>query len=508
MSSQPRGVVVLAASTVAFTVCFAVWMLYGVLITYLTDQRYFTFSKTQIGWLIGAPVLTGALGRLPAGILADRYGGRMVLTALMLIAAVPLYLVGHAHTYGQLLAAGLGFGLTGASFAAGIAYVSPWFPPARQGLVLGIFGMGTAGAALTNLVAPRLLAALSAGSDGEAWRALPQIYAAALAVTAVLFFLAAPAPRRAESAEASMAERLAPLRQVRVWRFGVYYAFTFGSFVALSQWLVSYYVSVYGTSVALAGSLAAAFSLPSGVVRVVGGVLSDRSGARAVLYWTLGSSIALLALLMPPRMELQTPGAGVLAARPGVVTAVSETEIRVGDDRYVLQEASASDARIRFGVHHDGEGFLFLPTASYRQVPVVAAGATVAKGQLLARGVTLVYFQANKWIFTTIVLLLGVVMGLASGAVFKHIPTYFPGQVGVVGGVVGVLGALGGFVEPIAFGYLLGATGIWTTCWMLLAVFAIACLVWMHVAIRRMMRERVPDLMRQIDHPPPAAGAR
>lgn len=507
MSSQPRGVVVLAASTVAFTVCFAVWMLYGVLITYLTDQRYFAFSKTQIGWLIGAPVLTGALGRLPAGILADRYGGRMVLTALMLIAAVPLYLVGHAHTYGQLLAAGLGFGLTGASFAAGIAYVSPWFPPGRQGLVLGIFGMGTAGAALTNLVAPRLLAALGAGPD--AWRALPRIYAAALVATAVLFFLAAPAPRRAEGGEASMAQRLAPLKLLRVWRFGVYYAFTFGSFVALSQWLVSYYVSVYGTSVALAGSLAAVFSLPSGVVRVVGGVLSDRIGARTVLYWTLGSSIALLALLLPPRMELQTPGPGVLAARPGVVTAVSEGEIRVGEDRYVLQqEVSESDARIRFGVHHDGEGFLFLPTASFRQIPAVAVGATVAKGQLLARGVTLVYFQANKWIFTTIVLLLGLVMGLASGAVFKHIPTYFPGQVGVVGGVVGVLGALGGFIEPIAFGALLGATGIWTTCWMLLAGFAIACLVWMHAVVRRLMHERAPDLMRQIDRAPPAPGAR
>lgn len=508
MSSRAQAISVLAASTVAFAVCFAVWMLYGVLITYLADQRYFTFSTTQIGWLIGAPVLTGALGRLPAGILADRYGGRIVLTALMLITAVPVYLVSHAHTYGQLLAAGLGLGLAGSSFAAGIAYVSPWFPAERQGMVLGIFGMGTSGAALTNLVAPRLLNALArAGAGREAWRALPQVYAAALVVTALVFFLLSHT-KRSDTGPASLAERLAPLRLPRVWRFGVYYAFTFGSFVALSQWLVSYYVSVYGTTVAVAGSLAAIFSLPSGVVRVVGGLLSDRIGARTVLYWTLGSSIAVLVLLLPPRMEMQAPGQGLLAARPGIVTAISDGEICIGEDRYLLQQTSASAARIRFGIHRDEEGFLFLPTASFRQVPAVAVGATVAKGQLLARGVTQVYFQANKWVFTTLVLLLGLMMGLASGAVFKHIPAYFAGRVGVVGGIVGVLGALGGFLEPIAFGYLLGATGIWTTCWMLLAVFACTCLVWMHIVVRRMMHASAPALMRQIEHAQPLSTLR
>lgn len=502
VSSRTKAVSVLAATTVAFTVCFAVWMMNGVLVTFLVDNGVYAWDKTKLGWLIGTPVLTGAIFRLPAGVLTDRYGGRAVLPALMLLTSVPVYLVSHADAYWEWLLVALGVGLSGASFAVGVAYVSLWFPPERQGLVLGIFGMGNAGAALTNLVAPSLLNTLTRnGTDLEAWRTLPKLYAAALVATALVFWLFTYTKKAEAAGHVMFRERLAPLRHLRVWRFGLYYALMFGGFVALSQWLIPYYVSVYSTSVAAAGFLAAAFSLPSGMVRAFGGWTSDRVGPRTVLYWALGSSIALLILLFPPRMELQAPGQSVTADRPGTVNAISDREVIVGADRYVLQQTSESAAQIRFGIHHDEEGFLFLPTASFHQVPVVEAGEPVAKGQLLARGVTRVYFQANRWIFTALVFLLGLMMGLGSGAVFKHIPNYFPDRVGVVGGVVGMLGALGGFVYPILFGYLLSATGIWTSCWMLLAVIALTCLVWMHVVVRRMMRAAVPVLTREVDEP-------
>ena len=290
-----------------------------------------------------------------------------------------------------------------------------------------------------------------------------------------------------------------PLRQGQVWRFGCYYAFFFGSFVALSQWLVPYYVNVYAMPIATAGMVAAGFSLPAGVVRAVGGWWADRRGARTVLYWAFGASILLLVLLFPPRMELQAPGAGIVADRPGVVTAVTDHEVVIGDLRYALARSDDMEAEIRVGIHEPNEGFHLMPKATFRQVPAVAVGQQVTKGQLLIHGVTAVYFQANRWIFTALVLLLGMTLGIGGGAVFKHIPTYFPGRVGVVGGIVGVLGGLGGFVEPILFGYLLAFTGIWTTCWMLLAVFSVACLVWMHRAVQRMMKANVPILMRNVD---------
>lgn len=158
MSKQPRARVILLLNTIAFAVCFAAWMLNGVLVTFLIDRGLFAWSQTEMGVLIATPVLTGALMRLPVGMLCDRYGGRIVYFLLMLAAAVPMYLVGLADSYPEFLLLSLGFGLAGASFAAGVAYTSVWFPQERIGTALGIFGMGNAGAAATVMLAPSLLA--------------------------------------------------------------------------------------------------------------------------------------------------------------------------------------------------------------------------------------------------------------------------------------------------------------------------------------------------------------
>ena len=100
------------------------------------------------------------------------------------------------------------------------------------------------------------------------------------------------------------------------------------------------------------------------------------------------------------------------------------------------------------------------------------SGKTVKRRELLAKGVTKIYFQANVWIFAFFVVLLGSVWGVGKAAVYKHIPDYFPEEVGVVGGMVGVIGGLGGFVCPIIFGYLLETTGLWTSCWMFMWVIS------------------------------------
>ncbi len=506
MSEQARAVRVLAMTTLAFTVCFSAWVMNGVLVTFLVDHRVYPWDKGQMGFLIGAPVLTGALLRLPVGIVTDRFGGRVVFTSLMLASAIPMYLVSAADRYAHFVLASLGFGLCGASFAVGVAYTSIWFRKEQQGTVLGVFGMGNAGAALTSMVAPVLLRRITHEATYlEGWRTLPKLYAALLVVTAVLFW-AVSVTKTADQAQAlPLRERLAPLTSVRVWRFGLYYFLFFGSFVALSQWLIPYYVNAYSLSIGTAGVLTAVFSLPSGLTRTFGGWLSDRWGARTVMYGTLGSSVILFIFLFPPRMEIQSPGQGVLADRPGTVVSVSSEQIVVGDEHYRLaRPVERHDVRVRLGIHGDdlSQGVIFLPTASFSQEPAVQVGDAVTKGQLLARGITRVYFQANVWIFTGLVLLVGVMMGMGSAAVFKHIATYFPGSVGVVGGLVGVIGGLGGFLNPLLFGYLLQATGIWTTCWMLLALVSFACLTWMHVVVRRMMRRQAPELARHIETAP------
>ena len=126
-------------------------------------------------------------------------------------------------------------------------------------------------------------------------------------------------------------------------------------------------------------------------------------------------------------------------------------------------------------------------------------GDVVSKKQLLAKGVTRIHFQANVWIFAVLVLLLGSIWGIGKAAVYKHIPDYFPEEVGVVGGMVGVLGGLGGFFCPIIFGYLLEWTGLWTSCWMFMFLVSIVCLAWMHHVVRLMIRKSDPKLFRQME---------
>jgi len=491
----------LALNTFAFTVCFACWMMNGVLVTFLVDHGVHKWDPAEMGWLIGIPVLTGSLFRLPLGVATDQWGGKPVLTLLLLLSAVPMYLVSYCGSYWQFLAAGLGFGLTGTSFAVGIAYTSVWFPQRLQGTALGIFGAGNAGAALTSLGAPHVLNWLTdQGENLENWRYLPRLYAAMLVATGMLFALAAR-NRLAEGAVAkSLAERLQPLGHLRVWRFGLYYFFVFGGFVALAQWLVPYYVNAYGTTVALAGALAACNSLPSGVIRAAGGWMSDHWGARAVMYWVFGLSLLCCGLLVVPQMEIRSPGSGVMARAAGTVTEVRPGAIVVETEKLGTQTyAWRSKAGELVTAAERSQGVLILPRSSARQEPVVAVGEPVEKKQLLARGVTEIFFQANIWIFTALSLILGAVMGIGKAAVYKHIPDYFPQDVGVVGGLVGVIGGLGGFVCPVIFGYLLRETGLWTSCWMFFLVLVLVCLVWMHVVIRRMTVARTPEVAHQIE---------
>ncbi len=151
----------------------------------------------------------------------------------------------------------------------------------------------------------------------------------------------------------------------------------------------------------------------------------------------------------------------------------------MGSRTYPLTMARTTD-------YGGSEAFMLWPDIRTWQQPVVREGDTVARSQLLATGVTHIYFQANVWIFTVFVLIIGISMGIGAAAVYKYIPDYFPDDVGVVGGLVGVLGGLGGFVFPIIFGSLLDSLGLWTTTWIFLFLVTVACLALLSLVVRRM----------------------
>ncbi len=483
---------VLFLNTLAFTVCFAAWMLNGVLVTFLSTNQIFHWGSVEIGWLLGIPVLTGSLFRLPAGMLTDKYGGKPVFAVLLLLSSIPMYFLSTANDFTSFAFYSFGFGFTGVSFSIGIAYSSVWYPQKSQGTALGIFGAGNAGAAITTLVAPKLLNHLTQnGSYLEGWRTLPKYYAAFLFGMGLLFLLFAVNKKPASSGK-TLAQMLGPLKKVRVWRFGLYYFVVFGGFVAFSQWLVAYFVNAYYLSLVTAGILSSVFSFPSGVIRAMGGWMSDKWGARKVMYYVLGLSTLLCLFLIIPKMDIYSPGEGIMAKRAGVVNSVTASEIVVEGLSYPLKERKIQEQI------QDNE-LLVLPSKEVWQEAVVKPGQKVQRKELLAKGQTRIYFQANVWIFAFLVFVLGIVWGIGKAGVYKYIPDYFPQEVGVVGGMVGVIGGLGGFVCPIVFGYLLNLTGLWTSCWMFLFLVSLASLVWMNAVVARMMRKKHPESVQHIE---------
>ncbi len=404
-SGQKRA---LGLSTVAFTVCFAVWTIFAIIGVRIKQDL--GLSETQFGLLVGLPILTGSLSRIFLGIWTDQYGGRVVFTLTMLAAAAATYLLSFASTYPLMLLAALGVGLAGGSFAVGIAYVSKWYPPEKQGTALGIFGVGNVGAAVTKFFAPFVLVAFG-------WQMVAVVWASVLAVIAIVFFFTSQddpelVARRARGEKARSAlMQLEPLRHQQVWRFALYYFFVFGGFVALALWLPHYLIDVYGLGIESAGMLAALYSIPASLFRAYGGHLSDRYGARTIMYWTFFVSLICLFMLSYPQTD------------------------------YVI---------------HGIDG----PIAFSTQMDLIP--------------------------FVITIFVLGFFMSLGKAAVYKHIPVYYPGNVGSVGGLVGMIGGLGGFVMPIAFGVMADLTNIWTSCFMLLFLVVAVSLAWMHFAIRSM----------------------
>lgn len=424
---------VLVMSTVAFTLMFAVWLMFGVL--GVPIQKELQLTDPQLAWISAVAVLNGSMWRLPAGILTDRIGGRIVTIAMLLLTAIPCFFLVHATSYASLLVLAFLVGFAGNLFSVGIAWNSAWTPKERQGFALGVFGAGNVGASVTKLLLV-LVPTIIAGTAGHVyfgifeggWRIFPSIYTIALVVVAVLTYLVVPRQDRMSGAGKSLGEMLTPLKHVRVWRFSLYYTAVFGAYVALSAWLPKYYIDNFDIELKTAALLTAIYIFPASLLRPVGGWFSDRFGARRVMYWTFGVMLVTSGVLMMPNGHI------------------------------VISHADGSQSEHL--AYHLGI------------VP-----------------------------FTLVVFLLGCAMGVGKAAVYKHIPEYFPGNVGSVGGLVGMFGGLGGFVLPPLFAYTKEWTGFPTSTFFVLFVLTAICAVWMHWTVVHMLQHEAPELSRHFESP-------
>ena len=286
---------VLIVSTFAFTVCFMVWMMFGVI--GIPIKKMLNLNSTQFGLLMSMPVLTGSLVRVPLGIWTDKFGGRIVMAAVMATTVPAIWLMSYATEYWHFLTIGLFVGLAGGSFSVGTPYVARWFPKERQGTAMGVYGAGNSGAAVNKFVAPVILVAFG-------WTMVPQVYAAIMLGTLVLFLLFSYSdPAHRVPSNVKFTDQLKALKDPKVLKYCQYYSIVFGGYVALSLWMVQYYVGEYGLDIRVAALLAACFSLPGGVLRAIGGVLSDKYGAHSVTWWVMWVSWICLFLLSYPQTD-------------------------------------------------------------------------------------------------------------------------------------------------------------------------------------------------------------
>lgn len=433
---QQGRVSVLVTSSVGFTLMFAVWLMFGVLGIPIREE--FGLSDVQLSWIVALAVLNGAVWRLPAGIAADRFGGKRVFIAFLLVTAVPAFLVSQATSYAMLLIYAFLVGIAGNSFSAGIAWVSAWWPQERQGVALGIFGAGNVGASVTKLIGPALISLVPvAGYFGGiipgGWRFVPFMYAALLLAMALATWLFTPHREIVPGVGRSVSSMLRPLKQSRVWRFSLYYVVVFGAYVALAAWLPKYYVDVYGLPLGQAALLTALFIFPASLLRPFGGWLSDKVGARRVMYFTFATMLVTSGILMMPY-------------------------------GYIVLNNS------------DGTTSEILP------------------------------WSVGTTLFTVLVFVMGCAMGVGKAAVYKHIPEYFPHDVGAVGGLVGSLGALGGFFLPLLFAYVTQWSGLVQSTFFVIFIVTLVAGLWMHFTVVAMLHRASPELSNKFEHEPEMSG--
>jgi NNP family nitrate/nitrite transporter-like MFS transporter len=405
---------VLVLSTVAFTLLFAVWLMLGMLSIKIKPELGLTDG--QLYNLTIAAILSGSLLRFNFGIWADRYGGRRVMTALLLFTIVPTLLVSQVTSYAQLLICALLYGVAGNSFTVGIAWNAAWFPKERQGTALGVFGAGNVGASVTKLIGPVMIAVVPAAGffDGAVpggWRFIPVVYAGLLVLMAAAVWFLTPSPDRMPARGRAFSELVAPMKCAKVWEFSLQYVVVFGAYVALSGVLPMFYFTNYGAD------LAANLGLNAQLVAEFDTIKSLKGEAYSAY----------------------------MAANPAVKADLDYLSKWIGFLAAVCYIFPASLLRPLGGWLSDKYGARVVMAAVFWGMIVAGAALVLPLG-------------LGVWSFTFALFVLGVGMGIGKASVYKMIPDHFPREVGSVGGLVGALGALGGVLLPLAWAAVPGST--------------------------------------------------
>ena len=307
-SNQSSSSLQLTLATGAFALCFAVFGTMSAMMPILSRQMHLTSIQKSIA--VALPVLLGSIGRIPLGMLTDRFGGRIVFSAVMVFSIVPAFLMGSVSDYQHLLLYGFFIGIALASFSVGVGFVSGWYSAERQGSALGVYGAGNIGQSLAAFGSPFIAAA--AGIRWGFWT-----FGILLTCWLVVFALfARNAPRR--GGVKSFRDILQPLGDGRSWILSLYYFLTFGGFVAMAVYLPIFLTEMFKLTPQDAGLRTAGFVVLATLMRPIGGTLADKVGGRAILKWVFPFTALMAIFLACPMMVTFTIGALGMAAAIGL----------------------------------------------------------------------------------------------------------------------------------------------------------------------------------------------
>lgn len=300
----------LALATLAFAVSFWAWNVIAPLGVRYAEQLDLTAGEKSL--LVATPVLVGSLGRILAGALTDRFGGRVMFPVLMLASAPFVLLVafaGDRGSYPLLLVFGFFLGIAGTTFAVGIPFVNAWFDKPRRGFATGVFGAGMGGTALSAFFTPRMVEWFGYGLTHV-------LVAAALVAVAVLsWLLMRDSPLWSPNHDPVVPKLVGAMRLPITWQLSFLYAVAFGGFVAFSTYLPTYLKDVYDFDLAAAGTRTAGFALAAVAARPVGGVLSDRFGPKLVAGVSfLGTAVMAAVVILQPEPEIPAGATFILLA--------------------------------------------------------------------------------------------------------------------------------------------------------------------------------------------------
>lgn len=308
IENQPSAKAQLTLGTGAFALCFAVFGSLSAMMPILSKQLHLTPVEKSVA--VAIPVLLGSLGRIPLGMLTDRFGGRIIFSVVMFLTILPAVLMGNVHTYSQLISYGFFIGIGLASFSVGVGFVSGWYSAAKQGSALGVYGAGNIGQSLAAFGSPFIAAAF--GMKWGFWT-----FGVLLSVWFLIFALfARNAPRKAPPK--SLAETMRPLADSQSWILSLYYFLTFGGFVAMAVYLPMFLTETFRLSPQQAGLRTAGFVVLATATRPLGGVLADRMGGRAILKWVFPATAIFSIFLACPMIVTFTIGALGVAAFIGL----------------------------------------------------------------------------------------------------------------------------------------------------------------------------------------------